>query len=394
MNRITSTLGRFRPLWMGLAAMRIRVFLFALTMAVIMAPSSGLTQFGGPGGGQGGGRGPGGGGGFRMDPSQMWDMFAKGKDSISRSEITDPGQQMMFDRMVQRMGNTTGTVTKQQFIESMQQRMAQGGGGGGRGRVRGAMPPGIPMPGQTPDPNAQPGGGADPSEAIFRKLDLNGDGVLNTDEMPEDLKAVKDQYANRDGVVDLNAFKQFMSSKGQQGFGGNMPLGQEDTPEEEEKRPVVYHADNLPKELVAGGKASWFQELDKDNDAQIGLYEWKDSGRSIEEFQKMDRNGDGYLTVEEVLYYLAQQDKATAKLKGKSGNSASASAGQGGPGGFRPGGGPPGQPVIGTPTADPSSGSFSPPGGDQNFQIRGGPGGKEDRRGGGGRRGGQGRPGG
>jgi Ca2+-binding EF-hand superfamily protein len=244
------------------------------------------------------------------------------------------------------------------------------------------------MPGQTPDTNAQPGG-VDPSEAIFRKLDLNGDGVLNTDEMPDDLKAVKDQYANRDGVVDLNAFKQFMSSKAQQGPGGNMPWWQEETPEEEEKRPVVYHADNLPKELVAGGKASWFQELDKDNDAQIALYEWKDSGRSIEEFQKMDRNGDGYLTVEEVLYYLAQQDRAAAKLKGKSGNAASASAGPGGPGGFRPGGGPPGQPLIGTPPAD-----ASPPGGDQNFQNGGGPGGKEGRRGGGGRRGGQGRPGG
>src|SRR5260370_20759460 len=118
-------------------------------MAVIMAPSSGVTQYGGRGGGPPGGRGPGGGGGFRMDPNQMWDMFAKGKDSISRSDITDPGQQMMFDRMAQRMGNTTGQITKQQFVESMQQRMAAGGGGGGgrnRGPGRGQMAPGG-MPG-------------------------------------------------------------------------------------------------------------------------------------------------------------------------------------------------------------------------------------------------------
>src|SRR5258708_32426999 len=112
MNRITSTLGRFRPLWMGLAAMRIRGFFFALAMAVIMTPSSGLTQFGGPGGGPPGGRGPGGGGGFRMDPNQIWGLFAKGKESINRSEVTHPGQQMTFGRIGQPIGNTNGAVPK------------------------------------------------------------------------------------------------------------------------------------------------------------------------------------------------------------------------------------------------------------------------------------------
>src|SRR5437763_870382 len=78
----------------GIAAMRIRGFLLAGALAVIFTPTSGLTQFGPPGGGGGP---PGGGppGGFRFDPNTMWDMFAKGKDSISRSDISDPGQQMM-----------------------------------------------------------------------------------------------------------------------------------------------------------------------------------------------------------------------------------------------------------------------------------------------------------
>jgi hypothetical protein len=70
-------------------------------------------------------------------------------------------------------------------------------------------------------------------------------------------------------------------------------------------RPIVYHSHNLPKELPA-----WFAQLDTNHDAQIGLYEWKVSGRPIAEFLRMDRNNDGFLTVEEVLLYMAQTGQA------------------------------------------------------------------------------------
>src|SRR5438309_398599 len=61
--------------------------------------------------------------------------------------------------------------------------------------------------------------------------------------------------------------------------------------------------------LTAGKISGLFQELDTDGDAQIGLYEWKASGRPLDEFFKMDRNGDGFLTVQEVLYYTSGQNK-------------------------------------------------------------------------------------
>src|SRR5262249_48816913 len=86
-----------------------------------------------------------------------------------------------------------------------------------------------------------------------------------------------------------------------------MPRGQVEI-----RKPLVYHADNLPRELP-----SWFAELDTNHDAQVGLYEWKVSGRSIEEFQRMDRNNDGFLTVEEVLAY---QAKMAGRNPGSPGN--------------------------------------------------------------------------
>jgi hypothetical protein len=52
----------------------------------------------------------------------------------------------------------------------------------------------------------------------------------------------------------------------------------------------------LPKNLP-----EWFKELDADGDNQIALYEWKAKREDVQEFNKYDLNGDGFITVDEVV---------------------------------------------------------------------------------------------
>jgi Ca2+-binding EF-hand superfamily protein len=217
-----------------------------------------------------------------------------GKDVISRADVTDPRMQFMFDRFAQQAGVTNGQLTRQQFLDTMQQRMGQFGGG------RGGAPTGN-------NANA-PAGNNSWIESSFRRLDQNGDGLLNYDEMSEALKTERDKWdTNKDGFIDLAEYRAYAVAR-MQAERGAAGRGVEEDPavivadpapaEEEEKRPVAYRVGKLPKELPA-----WFSQLDTDGDAQIGLYEWRNSGRAIEEFEKIDRNGDGFLTVDEVLRY-------------------------------------------------------------------------------------------
>jgi hypothetical protein len=65
-------------------------------------------------------------------------------------------------------------------------------------------------------------------------------------------------------------------------------------------RPVIYRSGKLPKDLPRR-----FAKLDTNVDAQIGLQEWRVGSRAIPEFEGMDWDDDGLLTVEELLCPLA-----------------------------------------------------------------------------------------
>src|SRR5438128_7969698 len=309
--------------------MRLSFLIMALT-ATALIPDLGYAQ-GPPGGGAGGFRQRGGGGGFGrggLDPSQMFDRFANGKNVWVRSESPNEFSQGFFDRIAQSMNITNGQITREQFTTYMQQQQQNGWGGGGfrggRGIRQGPGGPSGAAPGNgsSPAPGATgngPANGADQwAENMFRRLDTNGDGLLNYDEMPESLRAERDKWdTNKDGFIDLNEYKAYFQAVIQQRMaenggwnpnwqGGGIPdIGSTPTPEEEEvKKPVVYHAGNLPKDIP-----DWFKQIDSDGDGQIGLYEWKAGGRTLDEFRKIDRNNDGFLTIDEVMRYVAEQKK-------------------------------------------------------------------------------------
>ena len=111
--------------------------------------------------------------------------------------------------------------------------------------------------------------------------------------------------------------------------------------QEERKPPVVYRAGNLPRDVPA-----WFAQLDTDKDGQVGLYEWKASGKSIQEFDEMDSNKDGFLTVDEVLHFVNKGKNPagqTQLAQQNNGFGGYGSPGYGSPGGYGPPGyGPPG----------------------------------------------------
>jgi hypothetical protein len=296
-----------------------------------------------------------------------------------RSEITDPRMQGIFDRIAQRVGSTDGRITREQYQASTQQFMASMGGG---------SPGGSPMM-----PSAQPGGGDWASmraEFDFRRRDLNQDGVLNSDEMPEGLRDERTKWdANGDGFIDINEYKeyyrarmqQFMVEQAASGQWGGFPnFSQMPTEEEQKPKPTVYRAGALPPNVPA-----WFTEADTDRDAQIGLYEWRAKGWPIDKFLEMDRNNDGFLTVDEVLRAQGQSGNggtqvASAQSPGGmpgmgmgnryGGQNGGGPPGMGGPGSFRRPGGDSG----GAPPGMGGQGNYRRPGGDSGGAPPGGPG--------------------
>jgi len=263
-----------------------------------MSSTEGLSQSGGPGDprgfpGGGGGRGfPGGG-----DPSQFFNQMSGGKDVWLRTE-TDPRMQRLFDRVAAQVGVTNGQITRRQYTAYQEQRAAE-----------------RASRGVSPNSGGRGGNPTLTAEGMFSSLDKNGDGYLNYDEMPDQLRAERDRWdTDRNGLIDLGEFRAFFEARVQPPptqspssspsadvqLQGSLYWDYFQAPAEEPRKPpVVYRAGKLPKELP-----SWFEQYDTDKDGQIGLYEWKASGKSIQEFEEMDRNKDGFLTVDEVLRFV------------------------------------------------------------------------------------------
>jgi Ca2+-binding EF-hand superfamily protein len=282
--------------------MRAMRFTLMGIVAFLLVATQGFTQFESKSGS-----------GRSMDPNKFFDSLSQGKDVWNRSEAA-PHMQAMFDAIARKLAVTDGRITREQFVNNMMEKMK---------KTPGDAPPRAMPPGALPD--KAPGYDVtepDPTDAraeeSFRRLDLNGDGVLDYNEMPNELRSQRDQWdADGNGYIDLNEYKAYFRARMQQivtdrsqaawQSAGTPPVTPRAAAPVVDTRAKVYHYDNLPKELPP-----WFKELDTNHDAQVALYEWKASGRPISEFLRMDRNNDGFLTVEEVLWYESQSAKGKA----------------------------------------------------------------------------------
>lgn len=132
---------------------------------------------------------------------------------------------------------------------------------------------------------------------IFQKLDLDGSGFLVEVEIPEARRAdLMGRDTNADGRVDVAEFdaaiaelapsEKVLAAPGRQVLLTPPPAGQS---------VPIY----VPKQAQRGAAPEWFLARDKDQDGQLGLNEWPRS--ALADFDRLDGNRDGFVTLEEAL---------------------------------------------------------------------------------------------
>jgi Ca2+-binding EF-hand superfamily protein len=371
---------------------RFQLFLIGGLTLAILGPAVFSQPGNFQGGGRGGGRGGRGGGRGGMDPNAMFDRYSGGADTFDVNQVTVPEMmqrwmgttEQLREQMttfLQKKGITNGRFPRNLFAEYQDESRQQMRERFQQMRANGGMPGGPPGPGG-PGGSTAPSSPADlaaedtrieeEARRFFPSMDRNGDGVIDREEArrSEALRDFDRWDKNKDGKISVDEYVEaYKEQQGQRGrgtrgaqiraAGGSVGGAAPAAVPEEDKRPTVYRTGNLPKELTEA--APWFVEYDTDQDAQIGLYEWLAQGRPANEFKAMDLNGDGFLTVEEILRYHRATTKKDDKSKGPStggdaaggqdgrggqdargGRGRGGRGGRGGPPGMMPGGGGPG----------------------------------------------------
>jgi Ca2+-binding EF-hand superfamily protein len=185
------------------------------------------------------------------------------------------------------------------------------------------------------------------TKQFFDGTDANKDGKLTRDEIEASskrwgrgpsplLERFSEFDKNKDGTIDLDEYSTYMverrtswqkdreqretkreePKKESTSTGGSTDNSGYRTapaattpPPSTDGRPLVFRYGKLPTRDLP----SWFVDLDKDKDGQIGLYEWRSGGKLTSEFRKYDVNGDGFLTAEEVMLVQKNEDTKDAK---------------------------------------------------------------------------------
>jgi Ca2+-binding EF-hand superfamily protein len=156
---------------------------------------------------------------------------------------------------------------------------------------------------------------------LFKNHDRNDDGFLEKHEMPLSLlKRLPKYNSGRDRVN----FKDFLQYSRDRDFpalspqrGGPAQGTAPGMPAPMTRIVDDSELDSRPTVYRANklpkGLPEWFERLDADKDGQISLVEWRKAGMPLTDFAKWDRNDDGLLTYDEVLDKLKADRQPRAK---------------------------------------------------------------------------------
>ncbi len=186
----------------------------------------------------------------------MFERLDADKDGQLTKEEVGESRVRFFDRLVRVADkNNDGKLTKEEFVAGNQpaERPAQ---------------PGNPFGGNRPRFGQS-------AEEGFKRLDQNGDGKLTVDEAPEPLKQFVRGMLRRagkgeDAAITLEEFKQAGV--------GMRPMGQ----------------------MAAGGGfggGAFLRAVDTDRDGKLSKAEL---AKAVDQFDKLDKNGDGNLDAREL----------------------------------------------------------------------------------------------
>jgi Ca2+-binding EF-hand superfamily protein len=258
------------------------------------------------------------------DQAKAFELTDTNKDGKITKDEVPAEKRDSFDKVVERLNPGKDFLTKEQYL-------AQGGGA-------------APAAGQRPNPGGPMNRGD--LEALFDRTDANSDGKLTKDEIPEERPGMRGILERSGGnSIDKEQFVRGMTAMMAQ-FGGQQPRPEgaprpDGAPRPEGARPdgagqrpegsPPRRPDGAPGGPPGGPGGGLFGALDTDRNGELSTAEIVGAGSSL---LKLDKNGDGKLTSDEVF---AGMGGPPGGMRGRPGDGQPGGVGQ-------PGNGLPGAP--------------------------------------------------